>query len=86
MIWLDVIGNEILGEHTQGQGPIHSRRFDPPNEAQNMNFIFHDMMNSYFSAHETLAYFQSMYLRQAQPMSGPLLRRMVAKSFISFND
>lgn len=36
-----------------------------------MDFIFHDMLNSYFSARETLAYFQSKYFRQAQPMLGP---------------
>lgn len=71
VIWLDVIGNKILDELTQEQGLIHSRLYDLTCEARNMNFIFHDMLNSYFSARETMAYFQSKYLRQAQPMMGP---------------
>lgn len=28
VIWLDVIGNKILDELTQEQGPIHSRLFE----------------------------------------------------------
>ena len=62
----------ILGRTYTGTSLIHSRLFDLPDEAKNMDFIFHDMINSYFSARETLAYFQSKYLRQAQPMPGPL--------------